>query len=94
MQLLCSSSAGYVRGKSCLSRAACLVHLYKVYQYDDFDSHAAQHHWKLDLGRPGGRSMTFGLRQHAGRTHVSHVDADILGHLAEHYLRQEHSLLM
>ena len=28
-----------MQGKSCLSRAVCLVHRYKAYQYDCFDNH-------------------------------------------------------
>ncbi len=28
-----------MRDKSCLSKAVCLAHLYKVYQSDSFDNH-------------------------------------------------------
>ena len=28
-----------MQDKSCLSRAVCLVHPYKAYQYDCFDNH-------------------------------------------------------
>ena len=31
--------ARYMRDKSCLSKAVCLAHLYKVYQFDMFDNH-------------------------------------------------------
>ena len=50
-----------MRDKSCLPRAFCLAHLYKVYQFDNFDIHTMQYQFGEVKGfRPPGRpSSTF-----------------------------------
>ena len=45
----------YVQDKSCLSRAVCLVHPYKVYQLDSFDS---QGHGAGNINAPGSSVTT------------------------------------